>query len=132
MAHTVTVTPLMAGSSRSIFLIGLESDGVSGELTNEILINPCLLGLNSKARLVIEGIEYNFADFDARLLFDSGFPAKRLAWTMHSQLSTNDFNPYGGIKDQSDIDGNGNILITTNGFGSAGVVGSLIIKIRNA
>jgi len=131
MAHTVTVRPLLAGTARSIYLIGLVSDGVSGELSNEILITPAMLGLTTKARLAIEGIEYNFADFDAQLLFDTGVTEKSLAWTLHSQLSMNDFNPYGGIKDQSGIDGNGNILFSTNGFGSAGTSGTLIIKVRN-
>lgn len=132
MAHTVTVKPLMAGTSRSIYFIGLESDGISGELTNQLLISPAMLGLPISARLVIESIEYNFADFDARLLFGSTLIDKTLAWTLHSQLSGNDFLPYGGIKDSSDIDGSGNILISTNGFGSAGTSGTLIIKVRNA
>ncbi len=131
MAHTVTVTPLMAGTARSIYFIGLVSDGISGELANEILITPAMLGLGVDTRMVIESIEYNFSNFDARLLFDSGFVEKNLAWALHSEISCNDFLQYGGIKDRSDVDGNGNLLISTSGFGSLGSAGTLIIKVRN-
>lgn len=131
MAHTITVTPLMGGTYRSIYCFGFESDGVSGELTNYPLISPAMLGLPTTARLSIESIEYNFADFDGRLYFDSTLVDKALAWTLHSQLSNHDFIPYGGIKDQTDIDGNGSIVISTSGFGAAGVTGSLIVKVRN-
>lgn len=132
MAHTVTVTPLLAGAHRSIYHIGLVSDGISGDLNSEIIITPAMLGLKSSARLAIESVEYNFTGFNGILEFDSGIVDDNLIWALNSNLSSQDFLPYGGLKDPSNGDGTGNILFSTDGLSSLGSVGTMILKIRNS
>ena len=132
MAHSITVTKIIPGTYRTVFLVSLVSDGASGELADEVIVSPSDLGLPSSARLAIETIEYNFSGFDCWVEFDSGAVDDNLMWVLSRENSIHDFNPYGGIKDPSDPDGTGKIQLNTSGFGSAGSIGSILIKVRNA
>jgi len=40
MANIITKTPLQDGSKQLILHVYLESDGVSGDLTNYVLVDP--------------------------------------------------------------------------------------------
>ena len=132
MTHSVTVTPLMVGAHRSIYHVGFVSDGVSADLNGEILITPAMVGLTSSARLAIESVEYNFTGFNGVIEFDSGIVEKNLIWSLNSNLSSQNFNSYGGLKDTSDVDGTGNILFTSSGLSAASAVGTMILMIRNS
>ena len=51
MANTVTITKILPGNHRSQFHIFFKSDGASGELVDQVLVDPVTdLGLKSGAR----------------------------------------------------------------------------------
>lgn len=133
MAHSVVITKILPGNHRSQFHVFFESDGVSGELTDYVLVDPVAdLGLKSTARLAIEKMTYNFAAFDARVEFDSGLVADKMIWVLPASGDNHVcFDAWGGLKDQSGLDGTGKIQITTKGFGTAGAQGSLLLMVRN-
>ena len=134
MAHTVTITKILPGNHRSQFHIFIKSDGSSGELSNQVLVDPVIdLGLKASARPAIELITYNFAGFDARVEFDSGLVDDTMIWVLPENGDNYiDFNPWGGLKDQSGPDGTGKIQLTTTGFGDAGDQGSILLMVRNS
>ena len=134
MTHTVTITKILPGNHRSQFHVALISDGMSGELTDYVLVDPVVdLGIPASSRPAIEMIAYNFAGFDARIEFDTGLVDDQLIWVLpENGDSPVDFNPWGGLKDQSSLDGTGKIQLTTNGFGDAGDQGSILLMVRNS
>ena len=134
MAHTVTITNILPGNFRSQYHIFLSSDGASGELTDQVLIDPVAdLGTKASDKMVIERITYNFAGFDARLEFDNGLVNDNMIWVL-PEVGDNslDFNSWGGLKDFPGLDGSGALQITTTGFGDAGNQGSILIMVRNS
>jgi len=134
MANTVTITKILPGNHRSQFHIFLKSDGVAGDLTDEVLIDPVAdLGILASSKIVIEEITYNFAGFDARIEFDNGLVDDNMIWVL-PEFGDNhlDFNPWGGLKDFPGLDGSGAIQITTSGFTAATDQGSLLIMVRNS
>ncbi len=136
MAHTVKITTLQKADDghRSIFHIGLISDGASVELADRLIVDPVVdLGLTANARLVIEWVTYNFIGFDATLHFDSGDPDDDIAWCLSRELGMSGFNTEIGVKDQSGIGtGTGKLEIDTFGFSDAGSQGTIMIKVRNS
>ena len=133
MAHKVVITKILPGNYRSQFHIFFESDGASGELTDYILVDPVVdLGLTSSDRLAIEMITYNFTGFDSRVEFDTGLVDDKMIWVLPANGDNHIcFKPWGGLKDQSGLDGTGKLQITTNGFASAGSQGSILLMVRN-
>ena len=133
MAHKVTITKILPGNHRSQFHIYLLSDGTSGELVDEVLIDPVTdLGIPSSSRLAIERITYSFTGFSSRIEFDTGVVDDKMIWVLPEKANEPiDFNPWGGLKDQSGLDGTGKIQITTNGLTNAGSEGSILIMVRN-
>jgi hypothetical protein len=133
MAHSVVITKILPGNYRSQFHIFFESDGVSGELTDYVLVDPIAdLGLKSTARLAIEMMTFSLDGFDARIEFDSGLVADRMIWVLPENGDNHVcFDAWGGLKDQSGLDGTGKIQITTSGFATAGSQGSLLLMVRN-
>jgi hypothetical protein len=134
MAHDVVVTNILPGDHRSQYHIFLRSDGASGELVDQVLIDPVNdLGIPASSKIVIEEITYNFSGFDARIEFDNGLVNDNMIWVLPASGDNHiDFNPWGGLKDFPGLDGSGAIQITTNGFGDAGDQGSLLVMVRNS
>ena len=134
MAHTVTITNILPGNHRSQYHVFLSSDGASGELVDQVLIDPVTdLGTLASDKMVIERVTYNFAGFDARLEFDNGGVDDNMIWVLPAVGDNNlDFNSWGGLKDLPGLDGSGALQITTNGFGDAGDQGSILIMVRNS
>lgn len=133
MAHKVIVTPTVQGH-HSVVHVYIESDGASADLVDQVLIDPVAdLKLKSSARPVVEGVCHSFVGFDARLEFDSGLVDDNMIWVLSSQSAGEvDFVPYSGLKDLSGLDGTGKLQITTSGLSSAGSMGSMFIRLRNA
>lgn len=135
MANKVIITRTLPGEYKNLFHIFLESDGASGELSNEVLVDPVAdLGLGSETRMAIQSIRYNFSGFSGSISFDSGLVDKTLLWRL-ADNSDNfiDFQTdYGGLTDSSGLDGTGKILLSTNGFDTAANQGSIILWIRNS
>lgn len=133
MAHIVTITKILPGAHRSQFHIFLLSDGASGELEDEVLVDPVGdLGILASSKIVIEMITYDFAGFDARIEFNNGQVADNMIWVLPQRADNHlDFNPWGGLKDFPGLDGTGAIQLTTTGFSNAGSQGTILIMVRN-
>ena len=123
---------IILGGSVVIYAIYLKSDGATGELVNLTLIDPVVdLGLPAKSRLTLDELTYNFAGFDASINFASGLIEPTFKWVLSE--GTNhpvDFRTYGGLIDDSGLDGTGRLQITTTGFTSTVDQGSMLIKVR--
>lgn len=132
MANTVNVTKLQDGPRHWQFHIYLESDGASGELTDETVIDPVVdMGLESSQRLAIQEITYSLSGFACRIEADYLVDGKMI-WVMSdASANTVEFQEkYGGLYDRSEVDGTGKLQLTTTGFTTAGDMGSILITVR--
>ena len=142
MANVVQVTVEQDGPSDTVYSVYLESDGSSGELTNQTIIDPAAL-LNDSTRpattgfpanaplLNIQQVWYFLSGFDVIVQFGGAVPMKRLLLTP-SVDSYQDFRPMGGLADKTPMANspNGKLQINTNGFSSQGCFGTIIFKVR--
>ena len=132
--NTVNVNIIEGGQkgTRNLILsVFLQSDGASGDLNKQVLLDPTSLGLPSTSRFSLYRVHYNFAGFDGILEFDSGVVTPTFRWVLvEGANAPEDFEPLGGLKDLSGIDGTGKLMISTLGFNSSQDVGSIIIKLR--
>jgi hypothetical protein len=134
MANKVSITKLLDGPRSAVFHVFIESDGASGELNDEVLIDPATSfdpALSASPSITIAELWYDFSGFDAKLEFDyllSDTPV----WTLSAGNGVHmDFGCFGGLKDRSNaLDGTGKLTITTNGLTALGDNGTLIIKVR--
>lgn len=132
MANTVTVKIVESGARNLNIAVFLRSDGVTGELNNYTIIDPVVdLGLPSSTRLQLQTIDYNLGGFDAIVEFASGGVTPTYKWALIEGANNPvDFFPYGGLIDDSGVDGTGKIQLTTVGFTSSTDFGSIMMKIR--
>jgi len=129
MANTVTITKTNEGR-KATFHIYLRSDGSTGDLDGETIIDPTVdLGLNSDARMSVENIIYSLFGFQGRIEFDTGVVEDKMMWLMHG-TDTVDFRPLGDLKDRSGLDGTGKLLLTTTGLTSTDDEGSILITMK--
>lgn len=131
MANKVTITPLLEGSKVLVYHVYLKSDGASGELSNEVIVDPADLGLANKPRLQIESITFHFAGFDGSIGFESGSVEPTLIWVLPEGADSHVcFQHVGGLKDRSSaMDGTGKLVMSTTGFTSSTDQGSMVIKL---
>lgn len=133
MSNTVDITPILDGSKRIIYHVFLKSDGATGELVDEVLVDPVVdLGLKRTVRMTLEDVTFAFAGFDARIEFQTGLVDDTLIWVLpEGSDSYVDFSKYGGLKDRNgSLDATGKILISTTGFTSTTDQGSILLKVR--
>lgn len=139
MANLVQITVEQDGPSDTVYTVYLESDGSSGELSGQTIIDPALLynekynstGLPATNMLNIQQIWYFLSGFDVIVQFGGTVPMKRLLLTP-SVDSYQDFRPMGGLADKNPPANipNGKLQINTNGFSSAGCYGTIIFKVK--
>lgn len=134
MSHTISITKLLDGPRSAVFHVYLRCDGATGELADEILIDPSQdfsPALDSKPTLTIEKISYDLSGFNARLEFDY-LVSDTGVWAMSGgHYGEVDLCAFGGLRDRSNpLDGTGNLLLSTDGFTSTGDAGAIIIKVR--
>ncbi len=133
MSNIVKITKLQDGPTDVIVHIHLESDGASGELVNQVIVDPAtVVPLMSKGvSFNIRQLWYEISGFNCTLMFDSVNPF--VIWTLTPGVdSVHDWRPFGGIKDatpSSDIP-TGKIMISTDGFGAAGCKGTFVLTAR--
>lgn len=128
MLEQVVITEVADGPRHYVIHVAFRGNG-GGELFREVLVD-----LGPRAKAVVEEITYEFVGFDAILGFDAGNYEPDTIWVL-SEGGANghlDFTYFGGIKDRSDKDGQGKIVITTSGFDSTADWGSMLLKIRKA
>lgn len=134
MANTISITKILDGPRSAVFHVFIKSDGASGELTDQVLIDPAtdldpILG--ARPSLTIEQLWYDLSGFDARLEFDYLINDTPV-WTLSAGNGVHmDFSHFGGLKDRSNVlDGTGKLMLTTNYLDAAGDNGTIIIKVR--
>lgn len=130
--NTVQVGTLENGPRYLIVSVFLQSDGVTGELNGQVLVDPVSFNLPRTTRFSIYRIDYNFAGFDAILEFDSGAVEPTFRWALSDACNhPADFERWcGGLKDTSGLDGSGKLMISTYDFTSSQDIGSMVIRLR--
>ena len=131
MANTVTLTKLLDGPRHLIYHLYLESDGASGDLVDQVLVDPATIGLGEKQFFTLEDITWGFAGFNAALKFEI-LVEDTLIWVLPEGSGNYvDFKKYGGLKDRSNTnDGSGKLLLDTTGLTALGDAGSMILRVR--
>ena len=131
MANTVAVKFIENGDKNVLVHVYLKSDGVTGELTDQTLVDPVVdLGMLPGARLRLSRIEYNFSGFDCVLSFGSGTVDPNFKWVMTEGANAPvDFERWGRIYDDSGLDGNEKLQISTTWFTNSGDQGSMLIRL---
>ena len=134
MANTISITKILDGARLAVFHVFIKSDGASGDLVDQVLIDPTEdldPALGARPTMTIEQLWYDLSGFDARLEFDY-LTDDTAAWTLSGGNGVHmDFCHFGGLKDRSDaLDGTGKLMLTTNGLTAAGDNGTIIIKVR--
>jgi len=129
MANTVTLRTLIDGPKTAIIHVYLNSDGASGELADQVVVDASAL-IPVPSKVTIEEVWWDFVGFDGLLEFDA--TADTPAWKLPagSGQGHRKFYLFGGIKDNSGAGSTGDVLLTTNGFTAAGDEGTMIIKVR--
>lgn len=131
MANTVAIRKIVDGPRNVVIHVYLASDGSSGELTDQVLIDPVVdLGLTVGERMSIECITSSMSGFHARVEFDTGLVDDKMIWVITEHDSIAKFEDIGGLRDKSGSDGTGKLQITTTGFTSLGDEGSIIFKVK--
>lgn len=127
MANVVEVKTLLKGGRNIVLSIYLKSDGASGELNGEVLYTPD----NPTDRLSIQRVMYNFAGFDAVLAFDAGGVDPSWKWVLTEGTNAPvDFDKFIDIKDDSGMDGTGQVLLSTTGFTASQDQGSIYLVLK--
>jgi hypothetical protein len=134
MANMVSITKLLDGPRSAVFHVFIQSDGASGDLTDQVLIDPATSFDPAQAPvpgITIEELWYDLSGFAAVLEFDYLLQDTPVWVLSEGHGDHMDFMCFGGLKDRSPaLDGTGKLTITTNGLNTAGDRGSLVIKVR--
>ena len=131
MSNIIKKTLLLDSPKSAILSVYFESDGVEGELSNFVLLDPKSDFMDSplKVNMTVTQIWYGFSWFDALITFDDTVPYP--SWQLtRDTVGYHDFRYFGGLKDRSSIDGTGKVLFSTNGFAGPGNIGTLILEVR--
>ena len=131
MANTVVKTKLSEGAKRAMFHFYFEGDG-SGELINEVLIDPQAdfeMAVENPTQLTITKIWSGSALYDWVLKFNALVPLP--IWVgVADSANYISFEYFGGLADTSGPEGDGKILISTNGLATVGTVGTMVIEVK--
>ena len=134
MANIVQVRKLIEGPRCSYFSIYLQNDGVDGELTNRVIVDPTIdfsPPLLARSQISLMCIWYELSGFD--VTFSFGGLVNTPIWVTPGTSGGNYtcFEEFGGIKDPSNPpDASGKLQISTTGFVDATCKGSLIIGVK--
>lgn len=120
------------GPRRAIFHFYFESDGISGELDNYLLIDPAVdfnPTPDGVLQFSITKLWYGAAVFDMVLKFNAIEPYP--VWVIVPDADSHIcFDYMGGLQDYSTEQPDGKLLISTNGFAVPGSVGTLLIEVK--
>ena len=132
----VTIRKIVEGQAHLVLRVDLLSDG-TGELKNYVILSPSDLNPpmpNDIPAFRIMQMWYGCVWFDFTLKAGTVMPA--MLWTVARDCDSHvDFRCFGGLIDPNvynmpPSDDSGRLTISTNGFTSAGSVGSIVIELR--
>lgn len=134
MTTTVTKTIINEGPSKLLIHVLIESDGTDGELTNYSLLDPSAEftpAFNKDCQLTVTQVWYNNTWFDVLLRFNALNPLTVWAFSRDPGDSYMDFRYFGGLKDRSETDHDGKVLISTSGLADVTKsVGTMVIEFK--
>lgn len=128
---TVTQTVLIDGPRQAYVHVVIQGD-TNGpvELNNQKILDTTndIRPLGIPTQSTISRIWWNFNSFEAYLSkFDMSPP---IIWALnYGSGNKMDFRSFGGIKVPVSMDGNGDILLSTNGL-AVGAVGTLVVELK--
>ena len=130
----ITTRKLVEGKTTLLLHVTLESDGLQGELNNEIIISPSDLipALPALPALRIMQLWYQMSWFDVVLKYGGAVPRQVLTLTRDTGNHI-DFRFFGGLSDVPTVppsDMNGKLLVSTNGYSPLGSVGTIILELK--
>ena len=128
MANTLNLLTIIDGKRNAVIKAFLASDGASGELTDQVIVDvSALLGAPSKVH--ITKIQSALRGFDVLLEFDATTDVPILTLTPESGVSDLCFEHFGGLPNNGGAGVTGDITITTTGFTAAGDTGWLLLEV---
>lgn len=128
MANTVNVQTLVDGERNAVLKVYLESDGVTGELSDQVVVDvSALSGAPSTVRL--DRVEAELEGFTAALEWDATTDVPILNVTDNGKACW-DFCAVGGLPNDAGAGVTGDITISTTGFAAAGDRGTLLLWVR--
>ena len=137
MPHVVSSFKIMDGPSHVTLHTYIQGDGISGELTNYVLLDPATQVTPNMPRMqdfIIKQIWYELQGFGVRLLFNATKPWP--AWNIAPGASLHhDWRFFGGIRDHSDsdnfgLDSDGKLLISTTGLATTTNCGTFVLHLE--
>ena len=137
MAHTVNIFKMLDGDSHVVLHCFMQSDGLSPELTNFVLLDPKLDVSPPMPRMqdfIVKQLWYEMAGVNTTLAFDA--PTPWPFWTLTPGVdSYHDWRSFGGIRDHSSsatlgLDSTGKLLISTRGLSQLGNGGAFVLYLE--
>lgn len=132
MANTITIRKLWDLDRRAAIHVYLASDGTSGELSGQIIVDASDLA-GAPTTLTIERIEGNLNGFEGLVLFDATTDVPALALpnaNSGGQFCFKFQSHYGGLPNTKATGYTGDILLSTNGFTASGDRGHIVLIVR--
>lgn len=129
----VVIHTIQDGPEIAVVHVYLQCDDTQ-DLHNQTIVDPSTLsGYVQNMRLSVQEIMYDFAGFDAQLVFDSGVVQQQSIWVLPegSGSGIRDFRSWGNFRDySSSLDGTGKLQMNTNGFTTVTDQGTMLLRIR--
>lgn len=128
MANTVTSQTLLDGSKRSVIKWYFASDGVTGELTDQVIFDASAVSPSTDDS-TIERIRGYFIGFTGLVEFDATADVAVVVLPTDDEFDI-DFLATAGLPNNAGAGKTGDILLTTTGFTAAGDIGWLEITVK--
>lgn len=125
MANTVDIQVINDGPHNVVIKVYLASDGVAGELTNQIIVDASTLS-SLPDTLKVKRIYSALSGFQATLKWAATTPDG--LWHLPLYAGEFEFEKFGGIPNPKSAGYTGDITITTVGFTAAGDEGSITLE----
>ena len=126
MANTVTSQILLDGSQRLVIKWYLSSDGVAGEVTDQVVVDVSAL-TPAATKVSLERVIWSLTGFDAILEWDATADVEILRLGAAASTSDLCMKEFGGIWNNAGAGITGDMLLTTSGFTAVGDAGTIIL-----
>ncbi len=129
MANTITSQTIIDGPKTAIIKIYLLSDGVAGEVVDQIVVDVSAL-TPAASKCSLEKVWWSFTGFDATLEWEATADVVIMPLASATGTSELDFTSFGGIPNNAGAGVTGDISLSTTGFTAATDTGVLILQVR--
>ena len=128
MANTVRIRKLSDGPREAVIHLHLKSDGASGELTDQVVVDVSTL-VPVPVSIGVRAVWYAQTGFESMLEFDATVDTP--IWRLPQSTDTNflDFGAFGVISSDAGAGATGDVILTTTGFTSVEDEGTLILRV---